>query len=52
MNVFAYRICATAARTELLFSLEELGSHKIELVIRKYLKLHKKIGANKPLKYE
>jgi hypothetical protein len=51
MNVFVYGICATLARTELLFSLKLVGSHKIKLAIRKYLKLHKKIGAIKPLKY-
>jgi hypothetical protein len=52
MNVFAYLICATLARTELLFFLELVGSHKMGIVIRKYLKLHKKIGAFTPLKYE
>jgi hypothetical protein len=51
MNVFAYRICATAARTELLFFLELVESHKMGIAIRKYLKLDKKIGAIKPLKY-
>jgi hypothetical protein len=51
MNVFAYIICATLARSKLLFSLKLVGSHKMGIAIRKYLKLHKKIGAIKPLKY-